>query len=309
MKIAVQMDAIESIKVNSDTTFALMLEAFKRGYELYYYQTHNVSMLGGEVLCSMQKITHLQKTQGEHFELEPVFSTNLSDMNVILMRQDPPFDMNYLTYTYMLDKIKHKTLVINDPTEVRNCPEKIFVCDFAEFMPPTLITSEVAQIKSFLDEHKDIVIKPLNAFGGQDVFRVAIEDFEQKSLELLAKYKEPIIAQKFLKNVVKGDKRIILIDGIAKGAVNRMPEEGSIRANFAQGGTGGKTTLTKREQQICKALEPELKRRKLFLVGIDVIDGYLTEINVTSPTGIQSINQLDGVCLEADFWDAVEATY
>lgn len=305
MKIALQMDAIGSINIDSDTTFALALEAQNRGHELYYYQPQNLSLKAGEAVANIQKIT-LYNEKNNHFALKNATEELLKDMDVILMRQDPPFDMNYLTYTYLLDKIHPKTLVVNNPTEVRNCPEKIFVCDFAKFIPPTLISADKNTAEDFLNQHVDIILKPLYAHGGQDVNRVNKDNFAKTFDELLGKYKTPIIAQKFIANVTKGDKRIILIDGEVAGAVNRIPPEGEILSNFVQGGTGQKTTLTKRENEICKVLKPELKKRGLILTGIDVIDGYLTEINVTSPTGIQSINRLDGVKLEEIFWNVVE---
>lgn len=304
LKVAIQMDAIESINIDSDTSFILGLEAQKRGYELYYYQPENLSLYDGLVVASLQKIT-LQRVKDNHFKSGKAKLTDLSTMDVVLMRQDPPYDMNYLTYTYFLDKIHPKTLVVNNPAEVRNCPEKLFVCDFKEFTPPTLISSDLAAIKAFKKQHGDIVVKPLYSFGGRDVYKIS-NDLEERVGELLDKYRTPLIAQKFLKEITQGDKRIILINGEVAGMINRIPQEGEIRSNLAQGGTGEKTTLTKREKEICAVLKPELKKRGLLLAGIDVIGGYLTEINVTSPTGLQVINRLYDVCLEAEFWDMVE---
>lgn len=304
LKVALQMDDIASINTDSDTTFVLGLEAQNRGHQLYYYQPDKLSLINGEVIAKAHKIT-LQASRDNYFQLEEAELTELKTMDVVLMRQDPPYDMNYLTYTYMLDKIHPKTLVVNNPTEVRNCPEKLFVTDFLEFMPPTLISGDVEAIKDFAAEHGTIILKPLYAHGGLDVFKVD-KNVHKVAKNLLNKYQTPIIAQGFIEGVKKGDKRIILIDGDFVGAVNRVPEENSILSNFVQGGTGEQTHLTPREIQICDALKPALKSRGLILTGIDVIDGYLTEINVTSPTGIQSINKLNNVKLEAMFWDAID---
>lgn len=305
MKIAIQMDAIEDVKLDGDTTFALALEAQKRGHEIYYYQPEQLSIFENKVVADASLLT-VRREVGNHFSLKGYERIFLKNMDVVLMRQDPPFDMNYLTYTYMLDRIKNDCLVINNPTEVRNCPEKLFVFDFAEFMPPTAVTADLSVVEDFLQIHEDIILKPLYAHGGADVFRVGEGNYKDVFQSLIEKYATPIIAQKFLEDVRGGDKRIILIDGEFAGAVNRIPPDGAIISNFVQGGTGVRTDLTSREIAICKALKPELKKRGLMLVGIDVIGGYLTEINVTSPTGIQAINKLDSVCLEAVFWDAVE---
>jgi glutathione synthase len=304
LKIAIQMDDIASIKINSDTTFVLALEAQRRGHEVYYYQPRDMLLKNGEVFANISKIK-LQKNPENYFSLGEKQSVLLKNMDVILMRQDPPYDMNYLTYTYMLDKISDDVLVVNNPMQVRNCPEKLFVTDFEQFTPPTLITADIGAIEEFEKEQGAIVLKPLYAHGGADIFKID-GNVTEVAAKLIDKYKTPIIAQGFIKGVEKGDKRIILIDGEFAGAVNRIPEQGSILSNFVQGGTGEKTELTEREKQICEVLKPELKKRGLILTGIDVIDGYLTEINVTSPTGIQSINKLNNVCLEAMFWDSVE---
>ncbi len=305
LKIAVQMDAIDSIKFDKDTTIILMLEAQKRGHELYYYQPHNLYLENGRVIARSNKITvRLQKD--DYFTLGEQLVIDLSDMDVVLMRQDPPFDMNYLTYSYMLDKIHPKTLVVSNPAEVRNCPEKLFVCDFAKFTPPTLITSDKARVREFMKEQGEIVLKPLYAFGGQDVAKVTEENLDEIADKLWEKYKVPFIAQKFIAGITKGDKRIMLIDGEFVGALNRIPGEGTILSNLAQGGTAEKTELTPREIEICEALKPELKKRGLLIAGIDVIVGYLTEINVTSPTGFQAINRLNGSHIEEIFWDVVE---
>ncbi len=299
------MDAIESINIDSDTSFVLGLEAQKRGHNLYYYMPESLSLKNGEVFADVQKIT-LRREKDNHFSLSESELIKLETMDVVLIRQDPPYDMKYLTYTYMLDKIHPKTLVVNNPAEVRNCPEKLFVTNFKEFTPPTLISADIKALAAFATEQGEIVLKPLYAHGGADVFKID-GDLEEAANNLIAKYKTPIIAQKFIKGVSKGDKRIILIDGEVAGAINRVPQDGSILSNLVQGGTGEKTTLTDREKQICEVLKPHLKKRGLILAGIDVIDGYLTEINVTSPTGVQAINRLDNVCLEADVWDVIES--
>ncbi len=303
-KVAIQMDDIASINISSDTTFVLALEAQKRGFELFYYMPRHMFLKNGDVYAKVSNLS-LQSDKDNYFSLSNEKNLALKDVDVVLMRQDPPYDMNYLTYTYMLDKISDDVFIINNPSEVRNCPEKIFVTDFAEFMPPTMISADIYSIEEFAKEQGQIVLKPLYAHGGSDVFKVE-NNLNELAQKLIDKYKTPIIAQGFIENVHKGDKRIILIDGEVAGAVNRVPEEGSILSNFVQGGSGEKTELTVREKQICEALKPELKKRGLILTGIDVIDGYLTEINVTSPTGIQSINKLDNTCLEAVFWDLVE---
>lgn len=300
------MDAIDTINIDSDTTFILGLEAQKRGYALYYYQPHQLSLHNGTVTASVQPL-HLRRDKDNYFTLGEVQSIALNTMDVVLMRQDPPYDMNYLTYTYFLERIHPDTMVVNNPTEVRNCPEKIFVCDFAEFMAPTLISANKDEITAFKDQHRDIILKPLYAHGGADIYRAAAQEDALAAFDILhEKYRQPIIAQTYLPNVVNGDKRIIFIDGKVAGAINRIPAEGGILSNLVRGGTAHKTTLTARELAICEVVGPELKKRGLLLVGIDVIDGYLTEINVTSPTGLQSINRLENTCLEAVFWDAVE---
>jgi glutathione synthase len=304
LKIAIQMDAIETINLDRDTTFTLSLEAQNRGHSLFYYQPHNVSLQNGEVIAVVQEMK-LQRKKGDYFSLKAPKQIHLDSMDVVLMRQDPPFDMNYLTYTYLLDKIHPKTLVVNNPTEVRNAPEKLFVTDFKEFTPPTLISSDRDTIRKFCAEHKEAVLKPLYAFGGNDVFKLDNNLDELMDL-LLGKYNCPLVAQKYLKEIVQGDKRIMLINGEFVGALNRIPAEGNIRSNMAQGGKAVPTTLTKREQEICEALKPELKKRGLILAGIDVIGGYLTEINVTSPTGLQVINNLNNTLLEKIFWNVVE---
>ena len=251
----------------------------------------------------------LRRENGNHFSLGETRLINLaSDADVVLMRQDPPFDMSYITATHLLEHVHPKTLVVNDPAEVRNAPEKLYVTHFAEFMPPTLIATDRKQILSFRDEHKDIIVKPLFGNGGAGVFHITPGDENLNALlEMFTQmYREPIIVQAYLKDVRQGDKRIILIDGEIAGATNRVPAAGEARSNMHVGGRAEKSMLTDRERDICAALGPELKKRGLIFVGIDVIGGYMTEINVTSPTGLQEINRFDDVCLEAQIWDAIE---
>ena len=259
LKIAVQMDAIESINIDGDTTFVLMLEAQERRHELYYYQPQQLSLKNGKLLAKTQKIS-LKREKDNHFKLDDLHTMELSKMDIILMRQDPPFDMNYLTYTYFLDMVKDKTLILNNPSEVRNLPEKIFPCYFPELMPPTLISRDIDEIGSFFNEHKEIILKPLYAYGGNDVFRISskIELGEQLNM-FIQKYNHPFISQAYLPSVTQGDKRIILIDGEIAGAINRVPLKGNIRSNLVQGGTAQETQLTKRDLEICTALKPHLK--------------------------------------------------
>ncbi len=305
-KVAVQMDPIESIRFETDSSFIFSLEAQKRGYELFYYQPKNLYMKNGEVIAKAQKIK-LKYDPKDYFKLGEDITISLSDMDVVLMRQDPPFDMNYITYTHFLEKIHPKTFVVNNPSEVRNCPEKLFVCDFKEFVPPTIISANVDSIMEFAKEYKDVVIKPLYAFGGRDVFHLTKEKNKRAKIKfLLKKYNTPIIAQKFLPGVIKGDKRVIFINGEVVSMLNRVPASGTILSNIAAGGHAEKTTLSKREMDICSAVGPELKKRGLITAGIDLIDGYVTEINVTSPTGFHLLNRMHGIKLEENFWDAVE---
>lgn len=304
LNVALQMDNVQSINIKSDTTFVIGLEALKRGYNLFYYNPDSLYLEDGEVFCFACQLNFYQNSN-KHYDLGVKKKINMREMDVVLMRQDPPFNMDYLSYTYFLDKIKNETLVINDPSEVRNCPEKLFVTDFKEFTPKTLISKNIEAVKQFKAKYKDIIIKPLYAHGGADVYKVN-DDLTEIFNKLVKKYNTPIIAQEFIKNVDKGDKRIILIDGEYVGAVNRLPAKGSIISNFVQGGVGEQTSLTEKEQQICNALKKPLQQRNLFLAGIDVIDGFLTEINVTSPTGFQAINHLNNVKLEEIFWDKLE---
>ncbi|MDB2415272.1 glutathione synthase [Rickettsiales bacterium] len=308
LKIAIQMDDIDSINIESDSTFILALEAQKRGYKIFYYMPWQLSLYKNQVIANATEIT-LYDNKDAYYKLGENIILDLQDVDVVLMRQDPPFDMNYITYTYLLERISDKTLVINNPAEVRNSPEKIFATLFHDLMPPTLISRDTAIMQEFYNEHKDIIIKPLHAFGGQDIHRIGenSDNFQELAKNLCDKYNEPIMLQSFLPQVIEGDKRIILIDGEFAGAILRVPKSGDIRSNLACGGTAVKTQLTAKEAEICDILSPKLRRKGLMLTGIDVIGGYLTEINVTSPTGIRAINKLNETCLEAIFWDKVES--
>jgi len=307
LKVAVQMDPIERIKIRGDSTFALLLEAQKRGHSISYYTTDKLTLRDSKVIASVQPLT-VRDTEGDHFTLGEAKRTDLSTFDVVLMRQDPPFDLNYITATHLLERIHPKTLVVNDPAHVRNAPEKMMVMEFPELMPPTMITRDLAEIKSFRDEHNDIVMKPLYGHGGGAVFRITKDDLNFGSLyDMFAvTFREPWVVQKFLPAVKHGDKRIILVDGVYAGAVNRVPAPDDLRSNMVRGGSPADTKLTKREQEICERLGPELKRRGLIFTGIDVIDGNLTEINVTSPTGIRAIARLGGPDVAAIIWDCIE---
>src|SRR5580698_8251010 len=308
LSVAIQMDPIERIDIAGDSTFALALEAQRRGHTLLYYGPRDLTFRDGVVTARTMPLS-VRPTKGDHFTLGAPAVTDLSKMDVVLMRQDPPFDMAYITATHILERIHPKTLVVNDPAHVRNAPEKLFVTEFKSLMPPTLITSDRAEINKFRAEHKEIILKPLYGNGGAGVFRVKADDENMGSmLEMFtAFYREPVIAQRYLPEVRKGDKRIILVDGKAAGAINRVPAEGEARSNMHVGGKPEASTLTKREEEICATIGPELKRRGLIFTGIDVIGDYLTEINVTSPTGIQEIKRFGGADIAALIWDAIEA--
>ncbi|WP_417819448.1 glutathione synthase [Terasakiella sp.] len=308
LRVAIQMDPIETIDINGDSTFVMGLEAQKRGHTLFHYHPKDLTMQDGRVVAYARPMT-LKREHGNHFELGEASWIDLQDdVDVILMRQDPPFDMAYITATHLLEHIHPQTLVVNNPAEVRNAPEKLFVTKFPDLMPPTLITSNKEQIERFRDKHKDIIVKPLFGNGGAGVFHIKPGDENLNSLiEMFSElYREPIMVQAYLPDVRKGDKRIILIDGVAAGAVNRIPAEGEARSNMHVGGQAAKSELTAREREICERIGPELKARGMIFVGIDVIGDYLTEINVTSPTGLQEINRFDGSCLESQIWDAIE---
>jgi glutathione synthase len=309
LKVAVQMDPLESINIDGDSTFAIMLGAQARGHELFHYAAEDLSWMDGR-LWTMARTVNVQRVKGDHFSAgEPQILDLGRDVDVVLMRQNPPFDLGYITATHLLERIQGETLVVNDPASVRNAPEKVWVLDYARFMPPTAITRSVGVARKFLAEHGEIVVKPLHGFAGGSVFRVGRDGANLGSLiELFnATWREPHMLQAFLPGVTGGDKRIVLIDGEVAGAVNRIPGEGDFRSNLAVGGKAAKTELTEREAEICAALAPELKRRGLLFVGIDVIGGeWLTEINVTSPTGIVAIDRFNGTDTPALIWDAIE---
>jgi glutathione synthase len=308
LTVAIQMDHVSSIDITGDSTFVLALEAQRRGHKLLHYLPGDLSYHHGRVTAWAEPM-EVRRAAGDHFTLGETSRVDLADVDVVLMRQDPPFDMAYITATHLLEMVHPKTLVVNNPAEVRNAPEKLFVTRFAQFMPPTLIATNRRDILAFREEHKDIIVKPLYGNGGAGVFHIAPGDENLNSLlEMFTEmFREPVIVQAYLKDVRQGDKRIILIDGAVAGAVNRVPAAGESRSNMHVGGKPVKSELTAREREICAALGPELKARGLIFVGIDVIGGYLTEINVTSPTGLQEINRFDGVSLESDIWDAIEA--
>jgi glutathione synthase len=308
LAVAVQMDPIEKINFAGDSTFALMLEAQKRGHTLYHYAPDTLSLGAEGLLASAAKIS-VRDQPGDYFTLGDQTPLALAGVDVVLLRQDPPFDLGYITSTHLLEHLPAHVLVVNDPAAVRNAPEKLFVMEFAQFMPATLISRDKAAIAAFLEKHGEIVLKPLYGHGGAAVFKLGRKDPNFGSLYDLfaATFKEPWVAQEFLPQIAKGDKRIILADGVAAGAVNRVPAENDIRANMVRGGAARPADLTAREKEICATLGPELKRRGLLFVGIDVIDGYLTEINVTSPTGIRAIAKTGGPDVAAILWDAIEA--
>lgn len=308
LNIAIQMDAVEHLRVASDSTLLLGLEAQKRGYRLYYYQPWQLMLKNGVVMAHIRPVTFYRDRQ-PHYSLGEEVLVELTSMDVVLMRNDPPFDMAYLTATYHLERIHPRTLVVNNPKEVRDAPEKLLVCNFPELMPPTLITQDIAALKAFRREYQDIILKPLYAHGGRDVFRVKADDANFTGIvDVLQKlYPCPMIAQQFLPEIAEGDKRIILVDGEPQGCLARIPADGEIRSNLVAGGSAIYTELTERDREICAAIGPELKQRGLLFAGIDVIGRYITEINVTSPTGLPSINRLSNACVEAVIWDAIEA--
>src|SRR5579862_7641596 len=307
LNVAVQMDPIARINIRGDSTFALLLEAQKRGHGLSYYTPDKLSLKGDELVAPVQVLT-VRDEVGDHFTLGEPRREPLSAFDVILLRQDPPFDLAYITSTHMLERLQPKTLVVNDPAHVRNAPEKIFVTEFPDLMPPTLLTRDLDAIKKFRAEHGDIVMKPLYGKGGEAVFRLAPEDLNFGSLyDLFAvTFREPWVVQKFLPEVKAGDKRIILVDGEFAGAVNRVPAADDLRSNMVRGGVPAATELTDREREICARLGPALRARGLLFVGIDVIGDFLTEINVTSPTGIRAIAALGGPDVAAKIWDVIE---
>jgi glutathione synthase len=308
LNVAVQMDPIERINIRGDSTFALLLEAQARAHPLSYYTPNELAMRDGKVSASVRPLTVRDKA-GDHFTLGEPRRVELSSFDVVLLRQDPPFDLAYITSTHMLERIQPKTLVVNDPAHVRNAPEKVFVTEFPDLMPPTLLTRDLAAIKKFRAEQGDIVMKPLYGKGGEAVFLLGREDLNFGSLYDLfaATFREPWVVQKFLPEVKQGDKRIILVDGEFAGAVNRVPAPDDLRSNMVRGGVPKATDLTAREREICRRLGPALRERGLLFVGSDVIGDYLTEINVTSPTGIRSVKNLGGADIAALIWDKIEA--
>jgi glutathione synthase len=310
LAVAIQMDPIEEVDIGADSTFVLALEAQRRGHSLFHYQPHDLVFRDGR-LYARARALEVRRRLGDHFTLGQPEMLDLAGVDIVLMRQDPPFDMAYITATHLLEHIHPATLVVNDPAHVRNAPEKLFVTHFDGVLPPTLITSDRAEIMAFREQHRDIIVKPLFGNGGAGVFHVAPGDENLSALlEMFTEmYREPIIVQRYLPEIRDGDKRIILVDGVPAGAVSRMPAEGEARANFHAGGAARKSDLTPRERDICATIGPALEERGLIFVGIDVIGDYLTEINVTSPTGIQEINGLDGVAIERLIWDAIEKRF
>ncbi len=310
LNVAVQMDPLETININGDSTFAVMLGAITRGHKLWHYQAGDICYRDGRVTAPARPIKRLQRVKGDHFEVGETKVIDLvDDIDVVLMRQDPPFDLAYITATHLLERIQPHTLVVNDPAAVRNAPEKLFVLDYAQFMPPTMITRRLEDARAFHELHGEVVIKPLYGNAGSAVFHVSRNDANLAALtELFGQvWREPFMVQAFLPDVSKGDKRIVLIDGKVSGAINRLPKDGEIRSNLAAGGRAEVTGLTAREIEICDTLGPELAARGLLFVGIDVIAGHLTEINVTSPTGIVAIDTFNGTDTPALIWDAIEA--
>ncbi len=308
LQVAVQMDPVEAVNIDTDSTFFLMLEAQVRGHGLFIYQPDKLSQEDGRVFAR-GRAANLRAVKGDHHSLGGIEVRDVSEFDVVLMRQDPPFDMAYITATYFLERVHPKTLVVNNPAEVRNAPEKLFVTDFPGLQPPTLITSDPEAIDDFRARHGDMVLKPLYGGGGSGVIRLRPDDPNLDALlELHAMIgRDPVIAQKFIPAVSAGDKRVILVDGEPIGAINRIPAEGQVRSNLAKGGRAEEVELTDRDREICAQIGPELRRRGLLFVGIDVIGDYLTEINVTSPTGAQQLKRFGGADTAAALWDRIEA--
>ncbi|MDY7098796.1 MAG: glutathione synthase [Pseudomonadota bacterium] len=311
LKIAVQMDPIENINIKGDSSFALMLAAQERGHTVYEYHVESLTLDADDRLYAQCNPVTVQRVEGDHFTKGEAQRLDLGkDIDVILMRQDPPFHMGYITATHLLERISKETLVVNDPVSVRNAPEKVMVLDYRRFMPPTLVTRSVDEVRRFMAEHGAVVVKPIHGNGGKAIFRVPADGDNLTALfEVFNQtWPEPHMVQPFLPEVAEGDKRIVLVDGQVAGAINRIPGEGEFRSNLAMGGSAEKTGLTEREVEICEAMGPELKRLGLTFVGIDVIGGkYLTEINVTSPTGIVAISEFDNSDVAGMIWDAIEA--
>ena len=308
LKVAVQMDHVSTIQIDGDSTFAMCLEAQERGHAVFHYTPSQLSLRDGEVIAQVESMT-LRDVAGDHYTLGPPERITLSDMDVVLLRQDPPFDMSYITSTHLLERLHPQTLVVNDPAWVRNSPEKIFVTEFPDLMPETLITSDPDEIARFRAEMGDIIIKPLYGNGGAGVFHLRVDDRNLSSLlEMFEQlFREPLIAQRYLPAVRQGDKRIILVDGKPVGAINRVPAETDARSNMHVGGRAEPVALTDREREICDRIGPSLRERGFLLVGIDVIGDVMTEINVTSPTGIREVKNFGGNDIAALLWDAIEA--
>ncbi len=311
LRVAVQMDPIETINIHGDSSFALMLAAQARGHRVYHYDVNALTLDANDRLTAVAHPVTVQRVSGDHFTKgDPVRLDLGRDIDVVLMRQDPPFHMGYITATHLLERIEHETLVVNNPRSVRNAPEKVMVLDYRRFMPPTLVTRSVDEVRAFQAEHGAVVVKPIHGNGGKAIFRVPAEGDNLSALfEVFNQtWPEPHMVQPFLPEVAQGDKRIVLIDGEVAGAINRKPGEGEFRSNLAVGGSAEATELTARELEICAAMGPELKRLGLIFVGIDVIGGkWLTEINVTSPTGILAIDRFNGTDTPGRIWDAIEA--
>ena len=307
LNVAIQMDPIGSVDIHADSTFRLALEAQARGHRLFYYHVEDLAWDGGRVTATGWDLT-VQKVEGAHADLGERRAVDLAEWDVVLLRQDPPFDMGYITNTHLLERIHPDTLVVNDPFWVRNCPEKILVLDFLDLMPPTMVARSLDDIKSFRARHGDIIVKPLYGNGGAGIFRLRPDDSNLASLHEMFTgiNREPLMIQKFLPDVSAGDKRVILVDGEVAGAINRVPQAGETRSNMHVGGRPEKTGLTDRDLEICARLGPLLRERGLIFTGIDVIAGNLTEINVTSPTGIQELERFDGVNVAALIWEAIE---
>jgi glutathione synthase len=307
LAVAIQMDPLESVNIDADSTFALALEAQRRGHGLYHYLPRDLTWRQGRVVARARPF-EVRRVRGDHVRFGQPELIDLAGVDVVLMRQDPPFNLAYISTTHLLDRVHPETLVVNDPHSVRNAPEKLFVTQFAELMPPTLISYDPDEIKAFRAEHGDVIVKPIYGNGGAGVFHIRKDDTNLASLlELFRAFlNEPLMVQRYLPEIRQGDKRIILIDGKPRGAVNRVPAPDETRANLHVGGRAEKSTLTRRDHEICEAIGPALERSGLIFVGIDVIGEYLTEINVTSPTGIQEIDRFDGVALEAEIWDVIE---
>ncbi len=307
LAVAIQMDPLESVDIDADSSFALALEAQERGHGLYHYLPRDLSYRHGRIVAKARPF-ELRRERGNHVSLGTPEALDLATLDVVLMRQDPPFNLAYISATHLLDRVHPETLVVNDPHHVRNAPEKLFVTQFAELMPPTLITYDLDEIKAFRREHGEIIVKPIYGNGGAGVFHLRPGDTNLGSLiEMFRTYlNEPLMVQRYLPEVRQGDKRVILIDGKPAGALNRVPAAEESRANLHVGGRAEKATLTHREHEICEAIGPTLAERGLIFVGIDVIGDYLTEINVTSPTGLQEIARFDGTNLAGQIWDVIE---